>query len=125
MTIRANINVRDLNTLYSAFERGCDRAPDGVFSLAKGIRQSIGDACDALLADLKLMNVNASNCDGIREIEVMMFGMVAENNRDATPAAGEINQVVGLGYLQEGATLDATLLALDRARRARAAVNDA
>ena len=116
MTIRSHVNIRNLNECFSAFETGCDRAPDGTFLLAKNIREITGAHCDALLADLKRYNIAACNCDGIREIEAMMFGMIAEKNLD-NAIGHEINAVVGLGYIEEGRGLDEAILAIDRQRR--------
>lgn len=92
MTIRSSVNIRAINESYMAFEEACDRAPEGTFEWSKDLRQDIGETCDAFLALMRSKGVETCNCDGIREIEVMLFAMLRDKNPDS-----EIQSAIGLG----------------------------
>ena len=85
MTIRSNIDAREANRIYTAFEEGCANAPAGTFAQAEKIRLQIGEACDSFLANMKALGVAVCNCDGIREIEVLMFDMLRRKNQSTGP----------------------------------------
>jgi hypothetical protein len=92
MTIRSSINASAINRDFQHFETACESAPLGTFDQAKDIGQMIGEQCDAFLAAAKAMGLDVCNCDGIREIECMMFAMLREKNPDS-----QIEQGIGLG----------------------------
>lgn len=97
MTIRTNIDAREANRLYTAFDEGCSNAPAGTFEKAIAIRNQIGDLCDEFLESMKGLGVSVCNCDGIREIEVLMFDMLRRKNE-----SGQIPAMIGFGLaLQE------------------------
>lgn len=97
MTIRSHIDAREANRLYTAFEEGCANAPEGTFERALLIRDIIGNMCDSFLTDMKELGVGVCNCDGIREIEVLMFDMLRRKND-----AGQIPAMIAFGLaLQE------------------------
>lgn len=113
MTIRSNIDAREANRLYMAFEAACDNAPAGTMIRAKEIRASIGEACDAFLASMKALNVSACNCDGIREIEALMFDNIRrKNTTGVVPAAIGF----GLALLETEDPADQTTI-INRVRR--------
>lgn len=98
MTIRSHIDAQEANRLYMAFEEGCANAPDGTFERSIAIRDRIGYHCDEFLSGMKALNVSVCNCDGIREIEVLMFDMLRRKN----PGGGPIMEAVAFGLaLQE------------------------
>lgn len=92
MTIRRSVNIDAMNSDYTAFEEGVDSAPEGLFSFARNLKFEIGEACDDYLRAMTRIGAKVCNCDGIREIEVMMFAMIRDRNPDS-----EITQVVGFG----------------------------
>lgn len=97
MTIRPHIDAREANRLYTAFEEGCANAPAGTFERAIAIRDRIGYLCDEFLDGMKELDVSVCNCDGIREIEVLMFDMLRRKND-----AGQIPAMIAFGLaLQE------------------------
>lgn len=93
MTIRRNVDLSAINDAYRYFETACERAPEGTFEFSKNILFMLGTQCDALLGSAKAMGVETCNCDGIREIEVLMFDMIRRKNEDIN----EIEQAIGLG----------------------------
>lgn len=98
MTIRSNINARRANDLYTAFEEGCANAPIGTLEKSIEVRDRIGYVCDEFLDGMKKLDVTTCNCDGIREIEVLMFDMLRRQN----PGPGPIMEAIGFGRaLQE------------------------
>lgn len=80
MTIRSCIDARSANEDFMAFEEGCANAPAGTFERAIAIRDRIGYLCDEFLAGMKELDLTVCNCDGIREIEVLMFDMLRRKN---------------------------------------------
>jgi len=77
MTIRRNIDIsqfsRDLNAIQNAIEA------TGAFTRAAQIVEFIGEQCDAFLTEANTLSIGTCNCDGIREIEALMFNMVWRN----------------------------------------------
>jgi hypothetical protein len=82
MTIRRHVDFGGLNSVYSQFEDACDSAPGGVFEQAKIAYVLIGQECDALIQNAKDFGIKTDNCDGIREIELLMFDMLCRENPD-------------------------------------------
>lgn len=97
MTIRSSIDAQEANRLYMAFEEGCDNAPAGALDQAIAIRDRIGYLCDEFLAGMKALDLAVCNCDGIREVEVLMFDMLRRKN-----PTGQIPAMIAFGIaLQE------------------------
>jgi len=93
MTIRSNVNLRALNTDFTYFLDACEAAPEGVFEEAKNIRDRVlGYSADELLRVCKSNDIGACNCDGIREVEIIMFDMVRRMNPDS-----QIESAIGFG----------------------------
>jgi len=100
MTIRRNVNIAAINDDFMAFERGLEVAPAGV-ALMKGndIRDRVlGYSADMFLASAKRNELTTCNCDGIREIEALMFDMLRWQN----PECG-IDELIALGRAEEAA----------------------
>ena len=112
MTIRRNLNLAAINDDFMDFEKACDLAPDGVLQQAKDIRAFIGEQADQLLSHAQRSGIKTCNCDGIREIEVLIFDMIRRKNPDS-----QIERAVGIGGdLREAdcATMDGLLAELER-----------
>lgn len=93
MTIRRHVDLSAINADYTLFLDGCDAAPDGMFLQAKDIRDRvIGYGVDELARTAKASDVVTCSCDGIREIEVLMFDMLRRMN-----PSSEIEGAMGLG----------------------------
>ncbi len=92
MTIRSNVNIAAANSVFEAFEAACERAPEGTFEESKTIRWLIGETCDDFLSQMQGRGINVCNCDGIREVEVMLFDMIHRKN-----PVSEIDAAIGLG----------------------------
>lgn len=92
MTIRRNLNLATINDDYGDFLTTTERAPAGTYEGAKMIASFIGNVVDALIKDGRASGLKVCNCDGIREIEVLIFDMLRTQNPDS-----EIEKAIGLG----------------------------
>jgi hypothetical protein len=101
MTIRRCVDLKTINNDYGSFETACGEAPHGVFDIAKTIQRVLGDACDNLLADARAYSIEVSTCDGIREIEALMFDMIRANA--TTAHRMEIDAAIGCGRALDAA----------------------
>lgn len=85
MTIRRHVDLSALNDDLMAFERGIERAPAGpVLMKCEDIRDRVlGYSADTILGAAARNGLTACNCDGIREIEALMFDMIRRKNPDS------------------------------------------
>lgn len=114
MTIRRNLNLAAINDDYSDFLTATEHAPAGTFEQAKMIAEFIGNTVDDLIINGRERGLNICNCDGIREIEVLIFSMLSNKNPDS-----EIEAARGLGAdLREAdcGTMDRILAELEMKR---------
>ncbi|MGS0567052.1 hypothetical protein [Xanthomonas oryzae] len=84
MTIRSYIDARALNTELESFERCADESPAGTYEQAKELAELIGRIADDLIRGLRAIGMQADNCDGIREVEAVIYGWIKNSNPDAT-----------------------------------------
>lgn len=80
MTIRRHVDLAAINSDYIRFEAACEETPELVKPVADTARILIGEVCDDLLNIMKNIGLSVCNCDGIREIEVLMFDMLERSN---------------------------------------------
>lgn len=93
MTIRRSVDLSAINRDYTLFLDGCEAAPEGMFLQAKDVRDRIiGYGVDELLRTAKASGLETCACDGIREIEILMFDMLRRMN-----PTSEIEGAMGLG----------------------------
>jgi hypothetical protein len=100
MTIRRNVNIAAINDDFMAFERGLSAAPAGFdLNKAEDIRDRVlGYSADTFLAVAKRNGLKTCNCDGIREIEALMFDMIRRQNPDCG-----IESLIAIGRAEEEA----------------------
>lgn len=84
MTIRTQIDVRALNDALGHFERCADEAPRGTYEQAKRLVELIGETAQSLIGRLRECGLEANTCDGIREVEAVIYGYIKDSNPDAT-----------------------------------------
>jgi len=102
MTIRRSVDLAAINAEYTLFLDGCEAAPDRMFLQAKDIRDRvIGYCADEIVRVARASDIVACPCDGIREIEILMFDMVRRMN-----PVSEIEGAIGLGRSLEAAVDD-------------------
>ncbi|MBO9878478.1 hypothetical protein [Xanthomonas sp. D-99] len=106
MTIRSRIDARALNAALESFERCADEAPRGTYEHAKQLATLIGETAQSLISGLREIGLDANNCDGIREVEAVIYGYIKDSNPDATvfPTAE------GFGAALEGPARDRVLV---------------
>lgn len=96
MTIRRNTDLSRFSADLSAVQTAIDATGRDTFKRADEIVNFIGNQCDALLNSAKDLNIGTCNCDGIREIEALMFDMVRRNATIADDQ--EISRAMKIGY---------------------------
>lgn len=94
MTIRRHVDLNAINSAYRDFQEACERAPLGMFEQARSVNDLIGETVDGLIARAhnSTAGIKVDNCDGIREIEALIFDMFRNKNPDS-----EIEAAIGLG----------------------------
>lgn len=83
MTIRRNVDITDINHDYMYFETAIENRTKDTDERMVDMLRIIGNACDQLLSEMQLIGLSTCNCDGIREIECLMFDMLRKNNPDS------------------------------------------
>ncbi|MDI3258454.1 MAG: hypothetical protein QJR02_02025 [Sinobacteraceae bacterium] len=104
MTIRSSIDARALNRSLTDFE-GVDDAPDGSYEQAKSLRRLIGDSVDQLMKNIREMGLCVDTCDGIREVEAVIYGYI----KDANPDHPMFPTAEGFGAAMSGPVRDRVL----------------
>ncbi len=69
-------------TAFQHFLTCVDESPEGLFVDAKEIRETIGDIADKLLLAANDHDLAVSNCDGIFNIEIEIYGFLRAQNED-------------------------------------------
>lgn len=87
MTIRSNINARDLNTDLGNLESCAEHAPEGTYQIAKDTVAAIGECAETILATVRALGLKATGDDRLREIEAVIFGYIVANNEDVLTSA--------------------------------------
>ena len=125
MTIRRHVDLSSINEDFMCFEVACSEAPEGMFLQAREIRDRVlGYSADEFLRVTKSNGLETDNCDGIREVEALMFDLVRKKNPDS-----EIEAAIGLGRVLRDAPSDRMRLhgskeaILDRLQRDRDFIN--
>ena len=95
MSIRPNIDAREYNRRYELIEACAENAPEGVHEHAKELVAVIGDVADLLLRELKRAGFPICNCDGIREIEAVIYGAVLKQYYAAVAGAEGFGEAMG------------------------------
>ena len=98
MTIRNHVDLRGLNASWSDFERCAEEAPAGTYAQAKAIAEMIESHANALIKELHALGMKADTCDGVREVEALMYGYI----RDSNPDAPIFPTAEGFGQAMEG-----------------------
>jgi len=83
MTIRSAINAQKLNNEWSNFKQCADEAPDGTYEACKDIAAVVDGAAKELFDKTKLLGLKANTCDGIREVEAVIYGFIKDSNPDS------------------------------------------
>lgn len=94
MTIRRDVNLKQINSDYSDFQLALELLPRSLFQFARSVQQVITDTIDNLELTASIAEVPVDRCDRIREVEALTFDMIRQTN--ASPA-NEIWQVVKIG----------------------------
>lgn len=84
MTISSSINASRLSSEYGYFETCAEESPDFSYDQAKQIKEMIGHACDKLIRDTRALGLSANNCDGIREVEAVIYRWLKNSNPEET-----------------------------------------
>lgn len=82
MSIRPNVNLAAMNKNLSLLDTCRQEAPEGMFTAACELSGIIGDTCDELIKTLNAAGYKTENCDGIREIEALIYDWVRRSNPD-------------------------------------------
>lgn len=69
-------------TNFMRFLECVDESPEGLFVDAKEIRETIGDIADKLLLAANDHGLAVSNCDGIFNLEIEIYGFLRAKNED-------------------------------------------
>jgi hypothetical protein len=83
MTIRRNVDLAAINSTYTDFLDGVEIAKAGVVPVAQNVADMIGDAVDGIFRETRALGLKACNCDGLREIEALIFDMLLSQNPDS------------------------------------------
>ena len=113
MTIRNGVNLGSKNTDYSHFLLAVETAPER-FERAEEIRAFIGEQADTIIRRARDFGITVCPCDGIREVEVLLFDMIWNKARDTSIIDhNAIGDAVGVGrQLDDPATRTEVLRAL-------------
>lgn len=97
MTIRRHVDVAAINADYTLFLDACEAAPEGLFDRSKDIRDRVlGYGVDEFARVASGLGLKTCPCDGIREVEAMLFDMLRRLNPD-----DEIESAIGFGKALE------------------------
>lgn len=105
MTIRSHIDARGLNSALANFERCADEAPKGTYEQAKQVAELIRALTKGLIHDLRAMGLEADTCDGIREVEAVIYGYIKQSN----PAGTVFPTAEGFGLSLDGPARECVL----------------
>lgn len=112
MTIRSHIQAGSLNEAWGHFEAAAEAAPEGTYEQAKQVARLIGTFADDLVNGLRTLGLQANNCDGIRDVEAVIYGYI----RDSNPEASVFSTAEGLGESLDGPSRDRVLAQATRDR---------
>lgn len=98
MTIRTHIDAQALNRAWTALQRCASDAPAGTYEQASAIAGVVEGCANTLIRELRSIGMNVNVCDGIREVEAVIYGYIKNANPDAEVfpmAEGFGNAMVG------------------------------
>lgn len=76
--------TRELQAALTNFKRCADEAPKGTYEQAKSLNNTIGDAVDQLMRDIRAHGLKADNCDRAFALEAAIYEYVKQSNPDAS-----------------------------------------
>jgi hypothetical protein len=82
MTIRNSVNISKLNDEMSNYQACAEQAPKGTYEDVKETWFALNEIFGDLFTALKDAGFKVNPCDGFREIEVLIYGMLKEANPD-------------------------------------------
>lgn len=88
MTIRDSLNARNANRRWSYLERCAEVAPKGTYEQAKGLAELIADTINTFRADARDLGLSVPNDDRLREVEALLYVLVADDNLSLCAAEG-------------------------------------
>lgn len=80
MTIPRTINMEALNERLGNMDNCAQYAPTRTFERAKTAHGIIGEALDDLIKRLAAEGFDVCNCDGVRQVEAVMYGWVVTSD---------------------------------------------
>ncbi len=98
MTIRTHIDAAALNKAWTAFEQCASEAPKETYEQAKTVAQVVWRCANSLIEELSEIGMRADNCDGIREVEAVIYGYI----KNANPDAAVFPMAEGFGEAMDG-----------------------
>lgn len=111
MTIRSNINARDLNDRWSNLERAVECAPEGTFEQAKAVAEIVAETANRLVKASAAAGLKVNNCDQLREVEAMIYGWIVDAQEP-----GELIAAEGFGAAMDTPAADRVLAGIVRDR---------
>ena len=120
MTIRRNVNIATINNTYGQFLEGVDAAKAGVLPVAQNVADMIGDAANGILREARGLGLETCNCDGIREIEALIFEMLLRKNPNS-----QITAAIEIGSQSPAPALDRQIEIVNRVTAERQMEEDA
>lgn len=91
MTIRTNVNLNAASDLLGFATDGCSQASHTAVDC---VLELIGETVDELRKQLVAMGIPVDNCDGIREVEALIYDWA----RRAKPEAFEAAELDGIKW---------------------------
>ena len=71
-----------ITTSLANFKACVEDAPEGTYVEAKNLNEVIGDTCDQLIRNLRVIGLKANNCDLIYNLEATIYDYVKRSNPD-------------------------------------------
>lgn len=75
---------QELQAALTNFKRCTEEAPEGTYEEAKNLNNTIGDAIDQLMRDIRALGLKADNCDRAFALEAAIYEYVKQSNPDAS-----------------------------------------
>lgn len=80
--------MNTLNQRFRNFRACCDDAPAGYFTPERELRNTIGDAVDALAKEAQRLGLKPCNCDGAHNVEATIYAWLTEGTLFGAAAEG-------------------------------------
>lgn len=69
---------------FENFRQCVSDSPEGTYEAAKELSSVIGDACDNLMKEIRMLGLKADNCDLIYHVEATIYDYVKRSNPEST-----------------------------------------